>query len=163
MKRVGYGQVELNHVAAQKTGQILAQYKLKDAKQAENGQFVSITPDGLDRPTSADNLYVVYNEVKLYDGLRETTKDFVQKADADGDVIPRVYKVQVGDIFTTNAFEAASTGADGETSFSANTKAVINPEGFLSLSASAGTGTFEVLEKTTMPDGQDAYKLVRTA
>ena len=41
MKRIGFGQVEPNHLSAQRTSQIYAQLPAnKDIAQLENGQFV---------------------------------------------------------------------------------------------------------------------------
>ena len=44
MKRIGFGQVEPNHLSAQRTSQIYAQLPAnKDIAQLENGQFVKTT------------------------------------------------------------------------------------------------------------------------
>ena len=42
IERIGYGQVEPNHLSAQRTGQIYAQLPCEDSIEVlENGQFVN--------------------------------------------------------------------------------------------------------------------------
>ena len=65
---VGYGQVEPNHLSAQRTGQIYAQLPAdKDIKILEQGQFVKYDyAAGLVNFTGAGEWMLVYNEIKLY-------------------------------------------------------------------------------------------------
>ena len=64
----GYGQVEPNHLSAQRTGQIYAQLPAAaDINVLENGQFVKY--DYLNETvnfTGAGEWMLVYNEIKLY-------------------------------------------------------------------------------------------------
>ena len=64
----GYGQVEPNHLSAQRTAQIYAQLPAhKDIKVLEQGQFVKYDyANGLVNFTGAGEWMLVYNEIKLY-------------------------------------------------------------------------------------------------
>lgn len=85
----GYGQVEPNHLSAQRTGQIYAQLPADATIDVlENGQFVKYDyPSGLVNFTGKGEWMLVYNEVKLYrDGL--DYNDFAMKKE---DYVARVY------------------------------------------------------------------------
>ena len=86
---VGYGQVEPNHLSAQRTGQIYAQLPAdKDIKLLEQGQFVKYDyAAGLVNFTGAGEWMLVYNEIKLY---REHQLD-CEFAMKKGDYQARVY------------------------------------------------------------------------
>ena len=64
----GYGQVEPNHLSAQKNGQIYAQLPAKaDIDVLENGQFVKYDyANGVVDFTGEGAWMLVYNEVKVY-------------------------------------------------------------------------------------------------
>lgn len=66
--QVGYGQVEPNHLSAQRTGQIYAQLPAdKNIKVLEQGQFVKYDyAAGLVNFTGKGEWMLVYNEIKLY-------------------------------------------------------------------------------------------------
>lgn len=65
---VGYGQVEPNHLSAQRTGQIYAQLPAaSDIELLEQGQFVKYDyANGLVNFTGKGEWMLVYNETKLY-------------------------------------------------------------------------------------------------
>ena len=65
---MGYGQVEPNHLSAQRTAQIYAQLPAdKDIPVLEQGQFVKYDyANGLVNFTGAGEWMLVYNEIKLY-------------------------------------------------------------------------------------------------
>lgn len=65
---VGYGQVEPNHLSAQRTGQIYGQLPADPAIEVlEQGQFVKYDyANGLVNFTGAGEWMLVYNEIKLY-------------------------------------------------------------------------------------------------
>ena len=65
---MGYGQVEPNHLSAQRTAQIYAQLPAdKDIKVLEQGQFVKYDyAKGLVNFTGEGEWMLVYNEIKLY-------------------------------------------------------------------------------------------------
>ena len=170
MLRKGFGQVEPNHLSAKRTGQIYAQLPAnKDLKLLENGEFVKYDyASGEVNKTSANGEWMlVFNEVKLYDGYRETYKDFAQKVadSSDGKIYPRVFKTNVGDIYTTNMLEKAATDRYAETQMTdlaVGDKLGINAKGFLEKDAS-GDIQFKVVKVYTMADGQEAVKVQRIA
>lgn len=167
IKRIGFGQVEPNHLSAQRTGQIYAQLPAnKDIKVLENGQFVKYDYANNEvNFTGKGEWMLVFNEVKLYDDAwRESYKDFaLQTKNFTEEVMtPRVFKTNVGDIYTTNCVGAANT--DGKAEYAGIEIAekdvlTVNAQGFLEV----GTGDieFEVVKVYTMADGQPAVKLMR--
>ena len=104
----GYGQVEPNHLSAQRTGQIYAQLPAAaDIDVLENGQFVKydyakeeVNFDG------AGEWMLVFNEIKLY---REHQMD-CEFAMRKGDYVARIYSPVE---FDTN-FDAQSRYYGGE-------------------------------------------------
>ena len=127
MKRIGYAQVEPNHLSARYTGQIYAQLPAMTAttsggtttvtpiSQLENGQFLRYNyAAGRASVDGSGAWMLVYNEEKLYDERRQNHKDFAMLASdmTDGLIYPRLLKTNIGDIFTTNAFGGASAGPD---------------------------------------------------
>lgn len=189
MKRVGFGQVEPNHLSAQRTGQIYAQLPAKsDINLLENGQFVKYNyADGVVDFEGEGEWMLVYNEVKLYDApWRESYKDFAMIKDNytpgsdsithdglgpfKGQMTPRLFKTNIGDIFTTNCLEKANTSGKAEVTLTdlvvGDVVAPTKTNGYLKKSDS-GTTTddtvmkWQVVKLTTMPDGQAAVKLMR--
>ena len=169
IKRVGFGQVEPNHLSAQRTAQIYAQLPAKSTlgNIIENGRFVKYDlADGTTNLTGNGEWMLVYNEIKLYDDRRQMTKDYaMKKSDAvDGIMVPRVFKTNIGDIYTTNCVGGANTSED-------NTYAGIELEVGDTLIVDSATGylvegtdnnmQWEVVKVYTMPDGQPAVKIVR--
>ena len=73
----GYGQVEVNHVAFQRTGQIYAQLPAAaDIELLENGQFAKYDYEAKEvNFTGKGDWLMVFNEVKLYKD-REQYEDF---------------------------------------------------------------------------------------
>lgn len=189
MKRIGHGQVEPNHLSAQRTGQIYAQLPAKsDINLLENGQFVKYNyADGVVDFEGEGEWMLVYNEVKLYDApWRESYKDFAMIKDNytpgsdtithdglgpfKGQMTPRLFKTNIGDIFTTNCLEKANTSGKAEVTMTdlvvGDVVAPTKTNGYLKKSDS-GTTTddtvmkWQVVKLTTMPDGQAAVKLMR--
>lgn len=118
IKRTGFGIVEPNHLSAQRTYQIYAQLPAKidtvtpanTITQLENGQFAKYDyANGEVNFTGEGEWMLVFNEVKIYDVPRESRKDFaLQTKDfTDGVMTPRLFKTNVGDIFTTNCLKEA--------------------------------------------------------
>lgn len=189
MKRIGFGQVEPNHLSAQRTGQIYAQLPAKsDINLLENGQFVKYNyADGVVDFEGEGEWMLVLNEVKLYDApWRESYKDFAMIKDNytpgsdtithdglgpfKGQMTPRLFKTNIGDIFTTNCLEKANTSGKAEVTLTdlavGDVVAPTKTNGYLKKSDS-GTTTddtvmkWQVVKLTTMPDGQAAVKLMR--
>ena len=163
LEKKGYGQVEPNHLSAQRTGQIYAQTPAAaDIEVLENGAFLK-----LDSATNTVGItgngewMLVYNEVKLYDNARQGYKDFaMKKSETLGGVItPRLFKTNVGDIFTTNMIEDGLAVGDKVTPTAGDGDKV----GILKPVASEANPdmVFEVIKLTTMPDGQAGVKVVR--
>ena len=140
ISRIGFGQVEPNHLSAQRTAQIYAQLPAKsDITILENGQFVKYDyAAGVCDFTGEGEWMLVYNEVKLYDDFwRETYKDFALIKDHytpgdeeithdglgpfPGQMTPRVFKTNVGDIFTTNCVGAGNTDCGSRIILGVNT------------------------------------------
>ena len=189
MKRVGFGQVEGNHLSAQRTGQIYAQLPAKnDINLLENGQFVKYNyADGVVDFEGEGEWMLVYNEVKLYDApWRESYKDFAMIKDNytpgsdtithdglgpfKGQMTPRLFKTNIGDIFTTNCLEKANTSGKAEVTLTdlavGDVVAPTKTNGYLKKSDSGATTDdtvmkWQVVKLTTMPDGQAAVKLMR--
>ena len=180
IKRKGYGQVEPNHLSGIVTGQIYAQLpahvKTADVgsadsiTQLEQGQFakydyatgeVNFTGDG--------EFMLVYNEEKLYDERLQSHKDFVYKAEDffDEKMYPRLIKTNIGDIITTNTFEA-NTSNTAETTGVAISKGnylQVGTTGFLEVAQSGSSAAttmpstgmvWKVVALTTMPDAKSA-------
>lgn len=185
IKRVGFGQVEPNHLSAQRTAQIYAQLPAAaDINVLENGQFVKYDyANGVCNFTGEGEWMMVFNEVKLYDDFwRESYKDFAMIKDnytlgsdtithngvgpLKGQMVPRLFKINVGDHWTTNCL--AGKGAKNTVSPS------IEVEVGTKLKVSTDEGTkgylvvgedpnfqLQVVKVYKLADGQDAVKVMR--
>lgn len=155
--RIGYGQVEPNHLSAQRTSQIYAQLPAnKDIEILENGMFAKY--DYANNEVNFDGegeFMLVLNEVKLYDTNRETYKDFAMKKEnyLNGEMVPRLFKTNVGDIYTTNMI-------DSEIEVDVETKLTPNENGILSTYTDEEM-IWKVVKVYTMADGQPAVKVQR--
>jgi hypothetical protein len=213
----GYGQVEPNHLSAQRTGQIYAQLPAdKEINMLEQGQFVKYDyAAGRVNFAGKGEWMLVYNEIKLYrehqmdcefamikdnyqarvfspfgtegedrqtryyngvDATGEAIEDVTAPADPyslhynedpfhitgpykeammpEGTtMVPRVFKTNVGDIFTTNTVNA-ETLAVGD---------VLTPGANGILEVGEGDMQWEVVKVYTMPDGQKGVKIMRIA
>lgn len=147
------GVVEPNHLSAPRNGQVYAQYVADDAiTELENGMFVKY--DAADGELNMDNAtdgpwYMVFNEEKLYDERKQSHRDYSMKAAdfSDGKVVPRIFAVQPGDIYTTNTLADAASYAVG-------TKLYPNAYGLLSSTVPQGKTAFaEIVKEYTLPDG----------
>lgn len=169
IKRVGFGQVEPNHLSAQRTGQIYAQLPCAtDISVLENGQFVKYDYANNEiNFTGEGEWMLVFNEVKLYDDAwRESYKDFaLQKENFTEEVMtPRVFKTNVGDIYTTNCVGAANTSGKAEyAGIELEEGDEVSPDakGFLVKDNGDTSIVFQVVKVYTMADGQPAVKLMR--
>ena len=160
----GFGQLEPNHLSAQRNGQIYAQLPCESSIEVlQNAQFVKYDyAKGKVSFTGAGEWMLVFNEVKLYDP-RHSYKDFaLQKKNCVGGVmVPRVMKTMVGDIFTTNLVDPK----EKEGTLAAGDKLVVGTGGILEYSASPAEGlmVWQVAKVYTMADGQPAVKIQRIA
>ena len=210
----GYGQVEPNHLSAQRTAQIYAQLPANaDIDFLENGQFVkydyAAENGGEVNFTGAGEWMLVYNEVKVYRNLEGEADfamvktnykasvyspvagltgigqgvnygDIVTPADpyevdstdapmgvaqyekpkympAGTTMVPRVFKTNIGDIYTTNCVN--------ETELAVADELVVGDDGYLTKTAgeNAGTMKWQVVKVYTMPDRQKGVKIMRIA
>lgn len=213
----GFGQVEPNHLSAQRTGQIYAQLPAdKEIKMLEQGQFVKYDyANNCVNFTGEGEWMLVYNEIKLYrehqmdcefamikdnyqarvyspfgeEGRAGQTR-FYNGVDAKGNpiedvtgpvdiyelhynedpfhitgpykeammpegttMVPRVFKTNVGDIFTTNTVNAESLQVGD----------VLTPGADGILAVGEGAMKWQVVKVYTMPDGQKGVKIMRIA
>ena len=169
--KLGYGQIEANHLSARRNGKIYAQLPAdKTIEVLENGQFVKYNyAAGVVGFEGEGPWMLVFNEPKVY-GSRETNADFAMKREdyvayvynaandamPEGTVmVPRVMNTDRGDIYTTNMV--------GEESLTVGDKLAPNAKGILD-KASGATATecvWQVAKVYTMPDGQPGVKLIR--
>ena len=160
LDKKGYGQVEPNHLAAQKSGAIYAQLPADTALDVvENGMFMKY-----DYAAGECNLdgngedMLVFSEVKLYDPTH-TNKDFaLKKADSvDGKIYPRLMLTFPGDHFTTNLVDMTTEKGSRKGKFLKGVNGILTEQG-----ADPGTGmTWQVAMETTLADGQEAVKVIR--
>ena len=170
IKRVGFGQVEPNHLSAQGNRQIYAQLPLKSTINIlENGQFMKYDYKNNEVNLDGDGEYMlVLNEVKVYDE-RDSYKDFamIKKNYVGGEIYPRLFKTNVGDIYTTNCVGAANTSKDAEYAgidLDVGDKLKVDTStGYLVKDNAVNTGMiWRVVKITTCPDAiQPAVKLQR--
>lgn len=209
----GYGQVEPNHLSAQRTGQIYAQLPADAAiKVLENGQFVKYDyAKGLVNLTGKGEWMLVFNEVKVYHDYEgdadfamikenygakiyspidaaslktgqardyssittpadqyipdSTTAPFgvatytgPKEMPAGTTMVPRVFKTNIGDIFTTNTIAEAGALALEDI-------LTVGEDGYLKKNAAAEAGEmqWQVCKVYTLPDRQKAVKIIRIA
>lgn len=167
IQRKGYGQVEPNHLSAPRNGQVYAQLpadlKTMSIEALEQGMFVKYDEAaGKCNFTGDGEWMLVYNEEKLYDERHQMHRDFAMtKADAyNGIVVPRVFKTNIGDIYTTNMVknEAIEKG----NYLVVDTNGVLKKATGTTLGSDDLTGmVWKVVKETTMPDMQPAVKLQR--
>lgn len=108
-----YSIVELNKVAARKTGEIEAQCVLADEfknedgiKVLENGAIVYIdaATDTIVKTKGegcVDAKYLHFSNPRRYEDGKSGMENFRYES-SDDKYLPRLYKLTVGDIFTTN-------------------------------------------------------------
>ena len=161
----GFGQLEPNHLSAQRNGQIYAQLPCDTSIEVlQNAQFVKYDyANGKVNYTGEGEWMLVYNEVKLYDP-RHSYKDFAlqKKNCVDGEMVPRVMKTMVGDIFTTNLVD---NGSKGSALAVKDKLTVAESTGILTYDATpeATEMVWQVVKVYTMADGQPAVKIQRIA
>jgi hypothetical protein len=169
--RKGFGQVEPNHLSAQRNGQIYAQLPLDSEYEGvlENGQFMKYdyANGKVGLAGDVNEYFLVYNEVKVYDE-RETYKDFAMKKEdyVGGEIYPRLFKTNIGDIYTTNCVGLANTDKNAsvtyDTDLAVGDKLVVNTStGYLVKSNSDADMIWQIVKIYTMPDGQAGIKIQR--
>lgn len=169
--KLGYGQLEPNHLSARRNGKIYAQLPAKaDIQMLQNGQFVKYNyAAGVVDFEGEGPWMLVFNEPKVYED-RQTNADFAMKREdyvayvyndandamPEGTVmVPRVMNTDAGDIMTINLVD--------EESLVKGDKLAPNAKGILD-KASAESATecvWQVAKVYTMPDEQPGVKLIR--
>jgi len=174
VKRTGFGQVEPNHLTGIVDGSIYAQLPVDTGTMGnviEQGRFAKYDyANGKVDLTGEGQWLMIYNEEKLYDERYQSHKDFamIAKNYSDGEIVPRLIEIPVGDIFTTNTF-GANTDKDAEVAgieLSVGDKLTVGTDGYLAKADKEGTvagPVFKVVKEYTMPDGQPGVKLQRIA
>ena len=163
LPKIGYGQLEPNHLSAQRNGQIYAQLPCAESMQAlENASFIKYDYANNECNLTGDGEWMlVYNEVKLYDP-KHSYKDFVyRKTDfTDKKMYPRVMKTMPGDIFTTNLVDNGSKDAELAVK---DKLTVAAGTGVLTYNAAPGAAdmVWQVVKVYTLADGQKAVKVQR--
>lgn len=117
-----YATVELTKVASRKTGEIEAQCKLDSAIDAlENGaiMFIDAAKDTIVKEyseTCVDAMYLHFSNPRRYGELESGMAHFRYERNDDYETmgekyLPRLFKLTVGDLFTTDyAFESLTFG-----------------------------------------------------
>lgn len=160
LNKKGYGQVEPNHLAGQKSGAIYAMLPADNSLDVvENGMFMkydyaagkcSLNGEGEDM--------LVFSEVKLYDPTH-SNKDFaLKKADSvDGKIYPRLMLTFPGDHFTTNLVDLTSTKGSRKGKYLKVENGILTEQ----VSKPENGMVWQVAMETTLPDGQPAVKVIR--
>lgn len=170
----GYGQVEPNHLSAPRNGRVYAQLPAGGAIQVlENGQFVQYNKaDGVCKLEAAGKgpWMMVFNEVKIYRDF-ETDADFAMKKGdyvarvysaapqdmpPNTSMVPRVFDIGVGDLWTTNTIDEA-TLTKGDKLY------IDGATGYLKKDGDVTGVEATVVKVYTMPDGQKGAQLQCTA
>lgn len=154
---LGYRQVEPNHLSAPRDGRVYAQLPAaEDMTVLEQGTFVKYDyAEGEVNFTGKGPWMMVFNEEKLYDERKQMHRDFALLKDeaVHGVMVPRVFGMVAGDIYTTNNLEDGSYTVGDLLKVNATT-------GRLTSGGTAGTALCaQVVKETTMPDGQPAVKV----
>lgn len=168
LEKNGYGQVEIQKLTAQVTGELVSQCKLSDeAKIALKGlvnQGIFLTQNNKNEyviPTDGgdETTVFIYNEIRNYIPW-QLDKDYVMKADEhiDGVCYPRGYVPSTTDVFTTNMIDLGTktydTLAEGD--------AVRIIGGILTVADAAVAEdkiAYTIDKVYTMPDGQKGIKV----
>ena len=159
IERIGYGQVEPNHLSAQRTAQIYAQLPCEDSIEVlENGQFVKYDYAKKEvNLTGKGEWMLVFNEIKLYDDRKQMYRDFAMKKEecVNGEIVPRVFKTNIGDIYTTNM-------VDSTKEYEVGALLKVGTDGILTTGGSLEDDMcWEVAMVYTLADGQPAIKIMR--
>lgn len=128
--------------------------KIRDFERDENGKIVVKGGSEADikKVTAAEDPYeFYYNE----DPMHILTSSGVEAMPEGTVMVPRVFKTNVGDIFTTNMIDEEKVALED----------VLSPRAADGILCKAGDGSmrWQVVKVYTMPDGQPGAKLMRIA
>ena len=148
-----YSVAELNKVASRKTGEIEAQCKLnEDIDYLYNGEIVYVDAVNneitktFDASTCVDAIYLHFSNPRRYEDGHSGMENFRYERNDDyptfGDrYLPRVYKLTVGDIFTTNYDFEAADGSLQEEAEEAGTSHDFGSHTIVAISEKSALGT----------------------
>ena len=136
----GYGQVEPNHLSAQRTGQIYAQLPADpDIELLEQGQFVKYdyaangNDIGLVDFSGAGEWMLVYNEIKLYrnhpDGSKQWDCEFAMLKDDYQARIYSPYDYEQAELEYKDWHKLNGVDANGQSSMTVNQYVTLDIEG----------------------------------
>jgi hypothetical protein len=153
----GYGQLELNFAAFRRNGAIEAQCRMADGiEYLENGMLLAVDrknnivgfPGEVEGPIALN-----YTAEHMYDERYQALKDF--KLDKNT-FLPRLGYIGVADKFTTNT--VCYDDAAELNTYKYGKPCTTDFPGYIELTNDREGAYVEVLEITTMPDGQMAVK-----
>ena len=164
----GYGQLELNFAAFRRSGDIEAKCRIdKDIPFIENGMLLAVDRAnytvGYPTGTEGEVIALNYTTEHMYDERRKALKDF--KLD-NGTFLPRLGYIGRPDKFTTNTvcynatYDEQNNDITDLTTFKYGRPCAEEGfEGYIELVTTKDARcVVEVMEITTMPDGQKAVK-----
>lgn len=159
LAKTGYGQLELNFAAFRRNGAIEAQCKMADGiEYLENGMLLAVDRKNrtVGYPTGAEGEVIAlnYTTEHMYDERKQALKDFKLEKDT---FLPRLGYIGTADKFTTNTV-CYDDAAEPKTYAYGKPCKEEGFEGYIELTNTREGAYVEVLEVTTMPDGQTAIK-----
>lgn len=159
LAKTGYGQLELNFAAFRRSGDIEAQCKLAEGiDYVENGMLLAVNraTRTVGYPTGAEGEIIAlnYTTEHMYDEREQGLKYF--KLDKNT-FLPRLGYIGTPDKFTTNTV-CYDDAAEIDTYKYGKACSTEGFKGYIELTNEREGAYVEVLEITTMPDGQTAVK-----
>lgn len=157
LAKKGYGQLELNFAAFRRNGAIEAKCRMADGiEYLENGMLLAVDrknnivgfPGEVEGPIALN-----YTAEHMYDERYQALKDF--KLDKNT-FLPRLGYIGVADKFTTNT--VCYDDAAELNTYKYGKPCTTDFPGYIELTNEREGAYVEVLEITTMPDGQMAVK-----
>lgn len=157
----GYGQLELNFAAFRRYGAIEAKCRLADGiEYIENGMLLAVdrVNNTVGYPTGAEGEVIAlnYTTEHMYDPRANALKDFKLEKNS---FLPRLGYIGVADKFTTNTVCYEGDKDTDLTTFKYGKPCTTTFKGYIELVTERDDAcVVEVIEITTMPDGQKAVK-----
>ena len=159
LAKKGYGQLELNFAAFRRYGAIEAKCRIADGiDYIENGMLLAVDrvnkTVGYPTGTEGEIIALNYTTEHMYDERAKALKDF--KLDKNT-FLPRLGYIGVADKFTTNTVCYDNTAEIGSYKYG-KPSTTEGCKGYIELTNTREGACVQVLEITTMPDGQTAVK-----
>ena len=148
----GFGQVEPNHLSAQRNGQVYAQLPAhKDINILEQGQFVKYNyKDGVVDFAGKGEWMMVFNEIKLYRDPKQMDCEFA--------MLKHNYRARIYSPFGYGVDAEGNPTVDGDTAWDRQTRYYngVDAEGNSSIELN---GTTYAYDKVTASAATDPYEL----